>query len=101
MARQPDFEQFLKVLTRQGTPTHLPFYEHIASSGFIRDRLGVDLNRVTGRPTLRKIFKYVLRRPLRGTLRLYGLWKLVQVYSTHLVRALPVLHSVDRSATSA
>lgn len=49
MARQADFEQFLKVLTRQGTPTHLPFYEHLASGGFIRDRLGVDIDRVTGR----------------------------------------------------
>lgn len=49
MARQPDFAQFLKVLTRQGTPTHLPFYEHLASGGFISDRLGVDLDQVTGR----------------------------------------------------
>ncbi len=49
MTRQPDFDQFLKVLTRQGRPTHLPFYEHLASSGFIRDRLGVDLDQVTGR----------------------------------------------------
>ncbi|MFH1566591.1 MAG: uroporphyrinogen decarboxylase family protein [Gemmatimonadota bacterium] len=49
MVRPPDFEQFLKVLTRRGRPTHLPFYEHLASGGFIRDRLGVDLGQVTGR----------------------------------------------------
>jgi uroporphyrinogen decarboxylase len=33
--REPDFEQFLKVLRRRGMPNHLPFYEHIASEGFI------------------------------------------------------------------
>ncbi|HEX2952289.1 MAG TPA: uroporphyrinogen decarboxylase family protein, partial [Armatimonadota bacterium] len=33
--RAPDFSQFLKALTRQGRPSHLPFYEHIASPGFI------------------------------------------------------------------
>lgn len=36
--KQPDFEQFLKVLRRQGTPDHLPFYEHLASTGFIAER---------------------------------------------------------------
>lgn len=40
ITRQPDFEQFLKVLTRQGRPSHLPFYEHIASPGFIARRTG-------------------------------------------------------------
>ena len=35
IAREPDFEQFLKVLRRRGRPTYLPFYEHIASSGFV------------------------------------------------------------------
>ena len=48
MSRQPDFDQFLKVLTRQGTPTHLPFYEHIASAGFISARLGVDYTNTRG-----------------------------------------------------
>src|SRR5512136_3340241 len=38
--REPDFEQFLKVLRRQGRPGHLPFYEHIASADFINGRLG-------------------------------------------------------------
>ncbi len=33
--RQPDFEQFRKVLTRRGRPNHLPVYEHIASGEFI------------------------------------------------------------------
>jgi uroporphyrinogen decarboxylase len=42
--RQPDFAQFLKVLKRQGKPAHLPFYEHLASSGFISTRLGRDIN---------------------------------------------------------
>ncbi|MHB1157805.1 MAG: uroporphyrinogen decarboxylase family protein [Phycisphaerales bacterium] len=32
---QPDFSQFLKVLTRTGRPSHLPSYEHIASGEFI------------------------------------------------------------------
>ena len=49
LPRQPDFEQFLKVLTRTGTPTHLPFYEHIASSGFMATRTGtrIDTMRIT------------------------------------------------------
>lgn len=40
--RKPDFEQFLKVLKREGKPDHLPFYEHIASPGFISERTGTD-----------------------------------------------------------
>jgi uroporphyrinogen decarboxylase len=36
----PDFDQFLKVLLRKGRPGHLPFYEHIASPGFMARRLG-------------------------------------------------------------
>ena len=44
--RTPDFAQFLKVLTRQGRPAHLPFYEHIASPGFISARLGTDMTAV-------------------------------------------------------
>jgi len=38
--REPDFEQFLKVLRRSGRPDRLPFYEHIASPGFIARRTG-------------------------------------------------------------
>ena len=45
--RQPDFEQFLKVLTRTGSPTHLPFYEHIASTGFIARRTGTPFDKIT------------------------------------------------------
>jgi uroporphyrinogen decarboxylase len=37
---KPDFEQFLKVLRRKGRPGHLPFYEHVASEGFVSARLG-------------------------------------------------------------
>ena len=38
--RQPDFDQFLKSLKREGRPTHLPFYEHVASEGFVANRMG-------------------------------------------------------------
>jgi len=45
-AHTPDFEQFLKVLRRSGKPSHLPFYEHIASPGFIARRTGTDFQRM-------------------------------------------------------
>ncbi len=38
--REPDFDQFLRVLKRERRPRHLPFYEHIASAGFIACRTG-------------------------------------------------------------
>jgi len=38
LIRKPDFRQFIKVLKREGKPDYLPFYEHIASSGFIARR---------------------------------------------------------------
>ena len=44
LTRQPDFDQFLKVLKRTGRPDHLPFYEHIASPGFIARRTGTDFD---------------------------------------------------------
>jgi uroporphyrinogen decarboxylase len=47
--RPTDFAQFLKVLTRQGRPAHLPFYEHLASPGFISSRLGQDIEQARGR----------------------------------------------------
>jgi uroporphyrinogen decarboxylase len=47
--RQPAFEEFRKVLLRQGRPAHLPLYEHIASPGFISDRLGCDIRKAKGR----------------------------------------------------
>jgi len=46
LTRQPHFDQFLKVLTRSGRPDHLPFYEHIASPGFIARRTHTDFDRM-------------------------------------------------------
>lgn len=46
LTRQPDFDQFLKVLWRSGRPDHLPFYEHIASSEFIATRTGTSFPRL-------------------------------------------------------
>lgn len=43
-SKQPDYTQFLRVLRRDGKPDHLPFYEHIASDGFISRRIGMDIN---------------------------------------------------------
>ncbi len=43
------FSEFRKVLLRQGQPSHLPAYEHVASPGFISDRLGCDIRKVKGR----------------------------------------------------
>jgi uroporphyrinogen decarboxylase len=44
--REPDFSQFLCVLQRKGRPTHLPFYEHLASEGFIAQRTGTAFDRM-------------------------------------------------------
>ena len=44
--RPPDFEQFLKVLRRQGKPDHLPFYEHYTSPGFVARRTGTDFDKM-------------------------------------------------------
>ncbi len=46
LRREPDFEQFLKVLWRSGRPDRLPFYEHIASPGFIARRTGTCFDRM-------------------------------------------------------
>jgi len=46
---QPAFTEFRKVLLRQGRPSHLPLYEHIASPGFISERVGCDIRKVKGR----------------------------------------------------
>jgi uroporphyrinogen decarboxylase len=46
---QPAFAELRKVLLRQGRPAHLPSYEHIASPGFMSDRLGCDIRRAKGR----------------------------------------------------
>jgi uroporphyrinogen decarboxylase len=42
LLRKPDFENFLKVVRRQGKPSHLPFYEHIANPKFIAARTETD-----------------------------------------------------------
>ena len=44
--REPDFAQFLKALRREGRPAYLPFYEHIASPGFIASRMGTPYDRL-------------------------------------------------------
>ncbi|MDH7601747.1 MAG: uroporphyrinogen decarboxylase family protein [Armatimonadota bacterium] len=47
LRREPDFSQFLKVLFRSGKPDHLPFYEHLASPGFIARRTGTPFDRMS------------------------------------------------------
>lgn len=44
--RQPDFEQFLRVLKRERRPDRLPFYEHIASEIFIACRTNTPFDRL-------------------------------------------------------
>lgn len=44
--RQPDYEQFLRVLRREKRPAHLPFYEHLASPGFIARRTESEFDRM-------------------------------------------------------
>ncbi len=39
IGRETHFNEFLKVLRRQGTPAYLPFYEHFASPGFMASRI--------------------------------------------------------------
>lgn len=41
-----DFSEFLKVLRRRGRPRYLPFYEHLASPGFIAWRTGTPFDRL-------------------------------------------------------
>lgn len=48
MKRKPDFAQFEKILKRTGKPSHIVFYEHIASYGFILDalpKMGIDIQK--------------------------------------------------------
>ncbi len=47
LKRTPDFEQFKKVLKREGKPSYLPFYEHLASSGFIARRTGTRFDKMS------------------------------------------------------
>lgn len=37
---EPNYENFLKAVTRSGRPERLPFYEHLASPGFVARRTG-------------------------------------------------------------
>lgn len=46
LTRQPDFDQFLKVLWRSGRPDHLPFYEHVANPVFVALRTGTDWDKM-------------------------------------------------------
>ncbi len=46
LVREVNFENFLKVVRREGTPAYLPFYEHIASGGFIADRTGTEFDKM-------------------------------------------------------
>lgn len=41
--RALDFEQFLRILRREKPADRLPFYEHLASPGFMSARVGVDV----------------------------------------------------------
>lgn len=47
--REANFEDFLKAIGRTERPSHLPFYEHIASPGFIARRLGISRQEVSWR----------------------------------------------------
>lgn len=48
LKRTPDFTQFLKVLRREGRPTYLPFYEHLATANFIARRTNTAFDRMDG-----------------------------------------------------
>jgi uroporphyrinogen decarboxylase len=37
--RETHFDEFLKILRREGKPAYLPFYEHFASGGFMASRI--------------------------------------------------------------
>ena len=57
LKRNVDFGEFLKALTRRGKPRYLPFYEHVASSGFIARRTGTDFDKMnSSHPDYWKIF---------------------------------------------
>ncbi|OPZ23412.1 MAG: methylcobalamin:coenzyme M methyltransferase [Lentisphaerae bacterium ADurb.BinA184] len=47
LRRDVHFGEFLKVLHRQGRPAYLPFYEHVASAGFIAARTGTRFDQMT------------------------------------------------------
>ena len=45
LKRERDFGEFLKALWRRGRPAYLPFYEHLASPGFIARRTGASVQK--------------------------------------------------------
>jgi uroporphyrinogen decarboxylase len=47
--RDRDFNQFLKVLRRDGRPDYLPFYEHVANQIFISNRMETDISKLKGK----------------------------------------------------
>lgn len=44
---EPNYENFLKAVTRRGRPERLPFYEHLASPGFVARRTGTPFERMS------------------------------------------------------
>lgn len=44
----PDFNQFLKVLTRKGKPSYVPFYELLINTEFIEKLLGENMPSLPG-----------------------------------------------------
>ena len=47
LVRDVDFNEFLKVLRREGKPRYLPFYEHVASPGFVARRTETQFDKMT------------------------------------------------------
>lgn len=46
MKASPDYREFIKAVARSGKPSHLPCYEHLATSNFISRRLGFDISQI-------------------------------------------------------
>lgn len=58
--RDRDFMEFRKVLRREGRPAYLPFYEHVASAGFISERMQVDVSTLGKRDYWRTVADFWL-----------------------------------------
>jgi len=54
--REPDFDEFLKVLWRRGRPDHLPFYEHITTPTFMATRLGMEVKTLQAAPNFWELY---------------------------------------------
>ena len=54
--RDARFDEFLKVLRREGSPAYLPFYEHFASPGFMASRVP-EMAEVTARDDQERYYK--------------------------------------------